>query len=79
MHRYRADVDYYPRLFSMILDQLEYIAANGDGDKEMFHVEFGNMHEVANLARTKQHVVEHWAKFAEDGRDHRLKVVPMRF
>lgn len=63
----------------MILDQIEYIAENGDGDKEMFHVEFGNMHEVADLTRTKEFVLEHWMKFAEDGRDHLFKVVPMRF
>jgi hypothetical protein len=79
MYRYRADVDYYPRLFSMILDQLEYIAENGEAEKEMFHVEFGNMHEVSDLARTKELVIEHWAKFAEDGKDHQFKVVPMRF
>lgn len=77
--RHRADADYYPRLFSMLLDQLEYVAADGNGDKEMFHVDFGTYHEVVELQKAKEFVVGYWKMFVEDGKDRRFKVVPIRF
>jgi len=63
----------------MILDQLEYVAEAGTGDKELFHVEFSSFHEIVELSRAKELVVEYWAKFASDGKDRRFKVVPIRY
>ena len=79
MGRHRADADYYPRLFSMILDQIEYVAADGKGEKEMFHIEYLSYHEVVELKRAKEFVVGYWRMFAADGQDRRFKVVPIRF
>ena len=77
--RHRADADYYPRLFSMILDQIEYVAADGNKDKEMFHIGCGTYHEIVELARAKEFVVGYWKMFVADGKDRPFKVVPIRF
>jgi hypothetical protein len=77
--RHRADSDYYPRLFSMILDQLEYVAEDGNGEKELFHVEIGKSHQIVELERAKEYVVEYWRKFETKGSQGRFKVVPIRF
>ena len=77
--RHRADTDYYPRLFSMILDQLEYVAADGHGENELFHIEYANYHEIVELDKAKEFVLGHWRKFEADGKDRRFKVVPIRF
>ena len=79
MCRHRADADYYPRLFSMILDQLEYVAADGDGDKEMFQIELGTFHAIVDLSKAKDFVVENWTKVTEQGKERRFKVVPIRY
>jgi hypothetical protein len=79
LFRHRADADYYPRLFSMILDQLEYVAEAGNGDQELFHVEYASYHEIVDLSKAKEFVVQYWIKFATDGKDRRFKVVPIRF
>ena len=63
----------------MILDQLEYVAADGNGDREMFQIEIGTFHEIVDLAKAKAFVVENWAKVAEHGRERKFKVVPMRY
>jgi hypothetical protein len=78
-YRHRADADYFPHLFSMILNQLEYVAEDGNGEKEMFHIEFGTYHEFVELARAKEFVVDYWKMFIEDGKDCCFKVVPIRF
>jgi hypothetical protein len=78
-YRHRADADYYPRLFSMILDQIEYVAADGNRDKEMFHIGYGTHQEIVELARAKEFVVGYWKMFVADGKDRRFKVVPIRF
>ena len=77
--RHRADVDYYPRLYSMILDQIEHVAVEGNGEKEMFHIEFASYHEIVELERAKEFVVGYWKMFAKDGKERRFKVVPIRF
>ena len=77
--RHRADADYYPRLFSMILDQLEYVAEAGNGDTELFHIEFSDTQEIVQLSQAKEFVMEYWTKFAADGRDRNFKVLPLRY
>ena len=76
---HRADADYYPRLYSMILDQLEYVAADGDGPSEMFQIELGTFHEIVDLTKAKAFVVDNWAKASQQGRERRFKVVPIRY
>jgi hypothetical protein len=63
----------------MLLDQLEYVAADGDGDKEMFHVEHDSFHEIVELPKAKEFVMNYWKKFDVDGKERRFKVVPIRF
>ena len=63
----------------MILDQLEYVASDGMGEKELFHVEIGKSHQVVELARAKEYVIEYWRKFEKEGAQGRFKVVPIRF
>lgn len=63
----------------MILDQIEYVAADGKGEKEMFHIEYLSYHEIVELKRAEEFVVGYWKMFAADGKDRRFKVVPMRF
>ena len=79
MVRHRADADYYPRLFSMILDQLEYVADDGSGENEMFLLQLGNYNEAVELPKAKEFVINCWKKFAADGKDRKFKVVPIRF
>jgi hypothetical protein len=63
----------------MILDQLEYVAEAHNGEKELFHIEYANYHEIVELSKAKEFVVQYWTKFADDGKDRRFKVVPIRF
>lgn len=77
--RHRADSDYYPRLFSMILDQIEHVASLGDGDKELFHVESNRSHQIVDLQKAKEHVVEYWRKYEREVNVGRFKVRPVRF
>jgi hypothetical protein len=72
-------VDYYPRLFSMILDQLEFVAEAGKQKDELFEIVYGNHHEIGNLEKAKEFVLTYWNKFATDGRDRKFQVVPLRF
>jgi hypothetical protein len=63
----------------MILDQLEYVASDGDGDQEMFQIELGTYHAIVDLSKAKDFVVENWNKVAEQGKERRFKVVPIRY
>jgi hypothetical protein len=63
----------------MLLDQLEYVAAAGDGEKELFHIEHDSSHEVVELTKAKEFVSAYWKKFDADGKERRFKVVPIRF
>jgi len=63
----------------MILDQLEYVAGDGDGDREMFQIEYGTFHEIVDLVKAKDFVVQNWTKVTEQGRERKFKVVPIRY
>jgi hypothetical protein len=63
----------------MILDQLEYVASDGDGDQEMFQIELGTYHAIVDLSKAKDFVVENWTKVAEQGKERRFKVHPIRY
>lgn len=63
----------------MLLDQLEYVAADGDGEKELFHIEHDTYHEIVELAKAKEFVLKYWKKFDTDGKENKFKVVPIRF
>ena len=63
----------------MILDQIEYVAASGNGDNEMFHVEIGKTYQIVELSRAKEYVVEYWRRYEASGQQGRFKVVPIRF
>jgi len=77
--RHRADADYYPRLYSMLLDQIEIVAADGAGPAEMFRVEYGTQRDLVPLERAKEFIIARWGKFIADGKDRRFKVVPAQY
>ena len=78
-NRHRADSDYFARLYSMILDQLEYVSSDGSGNTELFQLESGSYTETGDLTKAKEFVLGYWKKFASDGKERRFKVVPVRF
>jgi hypothetical protein len=77
--RHRADADYYPRLYSMILDQIEYVAADGHGGEEMFYLEHGKMQSIVHLDMAKEFIIGQWSKFLAEGKSRLFKVVPVRY
>jgi hypothetical protein len=77
--RHRADADYYPRLYSMLLDQIEIVALDGKGAAEMFIVEFAEKTERVPLAAAKEFIIARWERFLADGTDRRFKVYPAAF
>jgi hypothetical protein len=62
----------------MLLDQIEIVASDGKGEKEMFIVEVGGKSERVPLAAAREFIVARWAGFL-NGTDRRFKVFPAAF
>jgi hypothetical protein len=63
----------------MLLDQLEYVAAAGDADEEMFQIQAKTVHAIVNTAEAKEFIIAFWRKFEVEGKERHFRVVPMRF
>jgi hypothetical protein len=75
--RHRADSDYYPRLYSMILDQLEVVAESKKDMERFFRVQSRDTNEIVDLEKAKEFVVSFWKRFLIDGADRKFRVVPI--
>jgi len=63
----------------MLLDQIEIVAADGEGAAEMFHIEYGTQFDLVPLEKAKEFIIGRWAKFIADGKDRRFKVIPVKY
>ena len=75
--RHRRDADYYPRVFSLLLDQLEICAK--DDNVTRFVTNYKDEEFTVDLIGAHEFILRIWEKWDRDGKVRRFRIIPDKY
>jgi hypothetical protein len=75
--RHRRDADYYPRVFSLLLDQLEICAK--DDNVTRFITTYKDEDFTVDLIGAHEFILRIWEKWDRDGKNRRFRIIPEKY
>ena len=77
MGRHRRDADYYPRVFSLLLDQLEIVAKEDNATK--FFTCYDDQEVLVDLIGAHEFILRIWEKWDGDGKVRKFRIIPEKY
>ena len=75
--RHRRDADYYPRVFSLLLDQLEICAKEDNATN--FVTSYKEEDRVVDLIGAHEFILRIWEKWDRDGKIRKFRIIPEKY
>ena len=75
--RHRRDADYYPRVFSLLLDQLEICAKEDNATN--FVTQYKEEERVVDLIGAHEFILRIWDKWDRDGKIRKFRIIPEKY
>jgi hypothetical protein len=74
---HRRDADYYPRVFSLLLDQLEICAK--EDNATTFHYSYKDEEVLVDLIGAHEFILRIWEKWDRDGKIRKFRIIPEKY
>jgi len=74
---HRRDADYYPRVFSLLLDQLEICAKEDNATN--FYYSYKDEEVLVDLIGAHEFILRIWEKWARDGKIRKFRIIPEKY
>ena len=74
---HRRDADYYPRVFSLLIDQLEICAR--EDDAKLFYTLYKDEEILVDLIGAHEFIQRIWEKWDRDGKIRKFRVIPEKY
>jgi hypothetical protein len=75
--RHRRDADYYPRVFSLLVDQLEICAKEDNATR--FITTYKDEDFTVDLIGAHEFILRIWEKWDRDGKVRRFRIIPEKY
>ena len=75
--RHRRDADYYPRVFSLLLDQLEICAKEDNATN--FVTSYKEEDRLLDLIGAHEFILRIWEKWDRDGKIRKFRIIPEKY